>query len=216
MLDLTFEPERIKRAQESIRKRVVIAPYTGKIEFIGGCDVAFGEKYAYGVCVVMKEGEVVEEVWVRTPIDFQYIPGFFFLREAKPVLLAWKKLLVKPDVLIIDGHGIAHPEGAGLASHTGVVLGVPVIGCAKNLLVGEYEPPGEERGSWSPVFYKGKKVGEAVRTRDGVKPVFVSPGHRIDFEASRRIVLKTSKYRIPEPLRLADIESKKKKRIFTS
>jgi deoxyribonuclease V len=117
---------------------------------------------------------------------------------------AIKKLSVKPDVFIFDGQGIAHPRGVGIATHVGVLLGISTIGCAKSVLCGTYKEPGIEKGSWTPLIYNGKKVGVALRTRSGVKPVFVSVGNKIELGQCIEIVLNCcTKYRLPEPIRKA-------------
>jgi deoxyribonuclease V len=128
---------------------------------------------------------------------------------------AIRKLAVIPEVILIDGHGIAHPAGFGIASHLGILLGIPTVGCAKSRLIGEYEEPGHEKGSWTYLYYRGMRVGAVVRTRDKVRPVFVSPGHLADIDSSVEIVMKSvSGCRIPEPLRMADRLSKKMKRDY--
>jgi len=127
-------------------------------------------------------------------------------REAPLLLQAWKKLRYYPDLIYVDGQGIAHPRSMGLAAHLGVLLDIPSIGCAKSPLVGGDPPVGEKRGDYSPLIYKGNEVGVALRTRSGVRPLYVSPGHRIDIRTSIYLVLRACKiYRHPEPLRQAHI-----------
>jgi deoxyribonuclease V len=122
-------------------------------------------------------------------------------------------LKIKPDLILVDGQGIAHPKGIGIASHLGVLLDIPSVGCAKSRLIGEYEEPGLKKGEWSPLKYAGRVVGAVLRTRENVRPLFVSPGHGIDLKTSLGIVLGCAgKYRIPEPLRTADFLSKKIRR----
>ncbi|RME01347.1 MAG: endonuclease V, partial [Calditrichaeota bacterium] len=132
--------------------------------------------------------------------------GLLTFREAPVLLKAFEKLQHAPDVVIFDGQGIAHPQGMGLATHMGLWLGLPAIGCAKSRLVGEFEPPGRERGASSILRHHGVPVGAVLRTRTGVKPVFVSPGHLISIEESLSIVLQAApRYRLPEPVRLAHL-----------
>ena len=120
-----------------------------------------------------------------------------------------------PDLILVDGQGIAHPRGIGIASHIGVLLDIPAIGCAKSRLIGEFVEPGARKGSWSPLVHRGTIIGAVVRTRNDVRPLFVSPGHRVDLQNCLRIVEACSKgYRIPEPLRRAHLLSKEKKRAF--
>jgi deoxyribonuclease V len=141
--------------------------------------------------------------------SFPYIPGMLSFREGPAIISAIKKLSQIPDLIIFDGHGIAHPKGFGIASHIGVILDIATIGCAKSCLVGEYVDPGLRKGQWQYLYYKGKEVGVVLRTRDFVKPIFVSPGHKIDIKSSIDIVLNcVLRYRIPEPLRRADRLSK--------
>ena len=131
-------------------------------------------------------------------------PGLLSFREAPPVIEAFKKLTVRPDVLICDGQGIAHPRRLGLASHIGLWLGLPTIGCAKSWLCGEYQEPGPDRGDWSPMTDAGETIGAVVRTRTRIKPLYVSTGHLCDLESAIAIVLATStKYRQPWTTRLA-------------
>jgi len=136
--------------------------------------------------------------------SFPYIPGFLSFREIPPLLDIFKKISIVPDILFCDGQGIAHPRGFGLASHLGILLDIPAIGCAKSVLVGKYVEPSVTKGSSSPLVYQEQQVGAAVRTRKGVKPVFVSVGHKLCLDDAVKIILQCSpKFRIPEPLRLA-------------
>ncbi len=136
--------------------------------------------------------------------------AFYPYREGPAVIKAISKLNIKPDLVLFDGQGIAHPEGLGIASHIGVLLNTPAVGCAKSRLVGDYIEPGIIKGQYSHLKYRGKTVGAVLRTRNNVRPVFVSPGHMIDQKGAIDIVLKcTGNYRIPEPLRHADRLSKK-------
>jgi len=130
--------------------------------------------------------------------------------EAPALLKALRKLNHKPQLLFVDGQGIAHPRGLGIASHIGVLTGLPSVGCAKGVLVGEAQEPGPARGSWTPLIYEGRVVGALVRTRDGVKPVVVSPGHLITLEEAIEWVLRLSRFRLPEPIRWADRLSKER------
>jgi deoxyribonuclease V len=138
--------------------------------------------------------------------DFPYIPGLLTFREAPMLMKAFYKLKTKPDLLLLDGQGIAHPRSMGLAAHLGLLLGRPAIGCAKSRLFGIYAEPALARGSMAPLKHEGWTVGLAVRTRTGVKPVFVSPGYRMGIENSGQVVLSLCRgYRIPEPLRQAHL-----------
>jgi deoxyribonuclease V len=204
-----------KTIQAALMGRVKIIPLIKAPHFIAAVDAAFsGENVIGAVCVYSyPELTLREEAWAVTESYLPYIPGYLSFREGPAIIEALKKLKTGPDMILFDGQGIAHPKGLGIASHVGVILDKPTIGCAKSRLVGEYEEPGDQKGDWSPLRYNGKTVGVVLRTKDKVKPVFVSPGHRIDLQSSAEIILRcTGKYRIPDPLRRADILSKEAKR----
>jgi len=184
-------------------------------EIIAGVDASFLDDKVIGVACLYKYPDIIplEDAYAVAEIPFPYIPGFLSFREGPVIIEALRKLKVEPHVILFDGQGIAHPKGLGIASHMGVILDIPTIGCAKSRLIGEYKQPGIKKGKASSLKHHGKVVGAVVRTRDHVKPVFISPGHRIDLKASVEIVLKcVSRYRLPEPLRRADFLSKKIKR----
>lgn len=181
------------------------------LELIAGCDVSYSEEdnQMVGAIVVLNARtlEVVDQAWHQMEISFPYIPGLFSYREVPPLLEAFKKLEKIPEVIVCDAHGIAHPRGIGMASHLGVVLDIPTIGCAKKRLVGSFDKGklGVDKGCSEPIKWAGKEVGVALRTRSEVKPVFVSVGHKIDLDSSIGLVLKLcDKYRLPETTRQAD------------
>jgi deoxyribonuclease V len=215
-------PKDIKKArviQEVLKDKVKITPLKKGPKYIAGVDAAFFHNKVIGVACLYKYPDLIltEEVYAVTEALFPYIPGFLSFREGPAINKAIKNLSMKPDVILFDGQGIAHPGGVGIATHIGVLLGIPTIGCAKSRLVGEYEGPGPKKGDWSFLRYKGEIVGAVLRTRDNVMPLFVSPGNRIDLRGSLEIVLSCiCKYRIPEPLRRADFISKKIKREFST
>ncbi|OGO31648.1 MAG: endonuclease V [Chloroflexi bacterium RBG_16_56_11] len=176
--------------------------------FIAGADISVNKfaKTGTGAVVVLSypELEMVEVQVVTDRIEFPYVPGLLTFREAPLVLAAFEKLTLRPDALIVDGQGIAHPRRIGLASHLGLLLGLPTIGCAKSRLLGEYREPDSAAGSFSDLLDDDEIIGAALRTRAGIKPVFVSIGHRIDLPSAIRWTLACCRgYRIPEPLRLA-------------
>ncbi len=139
-----------------------------------------------------------------------YIPTFLAFRELPVILKAYKKLTIEPDLILVDGQGIAHPRFCGVATHLGVILNKPTIGCAKSHLIGEFTMPGGNRGDFSPIKWHNKKIGIVLRTKDNVKPLFISPGNLVDFDDCRRYVLATTLgYRIPEPIRQAHIMAKR-------
>jgi deoxyribonuclease V len=148
--------------------------------------------------------EIVEVKVVEDKITFPYVPGLLSFREAPLILAAFEKITNVPDIVIVDGQGIAHPRRMGLAAHLGLCLGIPTIGCAKSRLCGEYEEPANEQGSRTELLDNGEVIGAVVRTRAGVKPVYVSTGHMIDLEAAINWVEACCRgYRLPEPTRLA-------------
>jgi deoxyribonuclease V len=204
-----------RRIQEILRWKAEIIPLKKAPKKIAGVDAAFFQDKVIGVACLYTYPDItfIEEADSFTKVLFPYIPGFLSFREGQAVIRAIHGLKNKPDVIIFDGQGIAHPRGLGIATHIGGLLGIPTIGCAKSRLVGEYEEPGYKKGKWSFLRYNGEIVGAVLRTKDYVKPLFISPGHRTDLRNSIDITLTCAqKYRIPEPLRMADFISKKIKR----
>lgn len=186
---------------------VKICPLQKKPSLIAGVDASFCGESIIAVASDFHYPSLIHrsDRTARKKARFPYVPGLLSFREGEAFISAIRKLKRKPDVIIVDGQGIAHPLGIGIASHIGVLLGIPTIGCAKTRLVGEHAEPGPKRGHWAPLIYKRKKIGAVLRTRDGVKPVYVSPGHLIDLEASVKIVMQSlTQYRLPEPIRRAD------------
>lgn len=214
----TDDISKAKEIQEHLKRKIKIIPLNKPLSVIAGVDAAFDGKnviavatfYSYPELSLIKDNHVIEEV------KFPYIPGFLSFREGLPILKALSNSPIVPDLIIFDGQGIAHPKGIGIASHIGVILNIPSIGCAKSRLVGEYKEPDIKKGSYENLYYKGKLVGVVLRTRTGVKPVFVSPGHMIDMESSMKIIMDCIlNFRMPEPLRRADSLSKKiKQKIY--
>jgi deoxyribonuclease V len=179
----------------------------GKVvpRIVAGADVSYKGDVARAVVVVMRGLEVLEQVVVDESVPFPYIPGLLSFREIPPLLSAWKKVKTDPDVIIVDGQGVAHPRRVGIASHLGLVLDVPTIGCAKSRLCGEHDEPAPERGAWTPLTHRGETVGAALRTRDRCSVVYVSTGHRISLKSAISVVLDCApRYRLPEPQRFAD------------
>jgi len=147
----------------------------------------------------------VESVALRVEVEFRYVPGLLAFREGPGLLSAFRRLQQQPDLVIFHGHGMAHQRGVGLATHLGVLLDLPSIGCADSLLFGCHQPPEPEKGKWAPIIGdSGEVVGAALRTRTDTRPMLVSIGHRVDLPAAIQMVLDCcSTFRIPEPLRLA-------------
>lgn len=198
--------EMARAVQESLREKVKIKPLQKDIELIAGVDAAFvGDSVtAIASLFIYTKLRPIEDSISTMRSSFPYIPGFLSFREGPAILKALEKLKSKPDLILLDGQGIAHPRGIGIASHIGVILNIPAIGCAKSRLVGEYDEPGMRKGEWTYLYYHGNRVGAVLRTRDNVRPIFVSPGHMVDIESAIDIVMHCVKgFRIPEPLRRA-------------
>ncbi|MEU7928965.1 endonuclease V [Micromonospora sp. NPDC049801] len=196
--------------QEELRPLVdLVGPGPLAPDTVAGLDVAYaesGDLLAAAVTVLDARTLTVVDsaVSVGRPA-FDYVPGLFAFREAPALLAALDAVKTVPDLLVCDGHGLAHPRRFGLACHLGVVTGLPAIGVGKTPLVGEWEAPAAERGAWSALRDGGEVLGRVVRTRDGVKPVFVSVGHRMSLEnATARVLALTPRYRLPETTRTAD------------
>ena len=178
------------------------------IELIAGADVHFPSKGTVRSAVVILTYpglEIVDSSIYEGPCTFPYVPGLLSFREIPPLLEAWKMLRERPDCILCDGQGIAHPRGLGLASHFGLALGIPTIGCAKSPLFGEFEEPGPDRGDTAPIKDPhGKTIGAVLRTRDRTRPLYVSVGHGVSLRKAVSVVLSCStRFRIPEPLRAA-------------
>lgn len=216
--DTIIWPDNLQEArdiQTTLREKVRIIALRKKPEIIAGVDASFLGDKVIGVSCLYTYPEIIplEDAYAFTEVTFPYIPGFLSFREGPVIIEALRKLQIKPHVILFDGQGIAHPKGLGIASHIGVILDIPTIGCAKSRLIGEYKHPGIKKGKASSLKYHGTVVGAVVRTRDNIKPLFVSPGHLVDLKSSVDIVLGCiTKYRVPEPLRRADFLSKKIKR----
>lgn len=175
---------------------------------VAGIDVApcgEGMQKAAAAVLSFPALDLLETAAVKTEIRFPYIPGLLSFREMDAALAALQQLRIQPDLLLCDGHGIAHPRRFGLASHLGVLADLPTIGVAKSRLIGTHEEPAPERGSWTPLIDKGEIIGAVLRTRTAVRPVYVSIGHCVSLETGLRLVLScTRRFRLPETTRAAD------------
>jgi deoxyribonuclease V len=218
--------------QKKLRDKVVLQPLPDNIKLVGGADISYNKfsDVAYAAIVVLRLPEltVVTTSGVVSKMTFPYVPGLLSFRESPSLLEAWEKLTILPDVLMLDGQGIAHPRRFGIACHMGVLLDLPTLGCGKTLLTGKYDEPELEAGNFSPLIHKEEVIGAAVRTKTRVNPVYISPGHLADIPSSIELALrcvkgyvapdqakqlsesaakpdKGSKYRIPEPTRLAHL-----------
>jgi deoxyribonuclease V len=188
--------------QEVLRRKVRIIPLRGDPSYIAGVDAAFSENRVFAAACLYTYPDLtcIEKTQAARKLTFPYVPGYLSYREGPAIIDAVGRLKRRPDVILVDGQGIAHPRRIGIASHLGLLLDIPTIGCAKTRLIGEYRDPAFQI------------IGAVLRTRDGVNPLFISLGHRIDLGSSVRLVLACSRtYRIPEPLRCADQASKRLK-----
>jgi deoxyribonuclease V len=206
-------PHRAMEIQRQLREEVVMLDEIRQVQLVGGADVAYDdEKMVASAAVAVlsfPELELCDSVTARLPLRFPYRPGLFSFRETPAVLEALAGLQRLPDLLFCDGHGYAHPRRFGIACHLGVLTGIPSIGVAKSILTGTHGELRGERGAWVPLSEGGETIGAAVRTRAGVKPVYVSVGHRISLATAIDYVVRCSLYRLPEPARWADRLSRK-------
>lgn len=203
--------EQARALQERLAKDISLQNdvAVADVKLIAGVDVAYAkESDELVAAVVVLESEhltIVEQVTARDHVHFPYIPGLFSFREIPPLLKAFAKLSHQPDIVVCDGQGFAHPRRFGLASHLGLLLDVPTCGCGKKRLIGEFDSVADERGARSELIDHDELVGYALRTQTGIKPVFVSAGHRMTHERACDWILKlTPKYRLPETTRQAD------------
>ena len=192
--------------QRELRDRVSIVPLDRQPQVIAGVDVSVKGGQARAAVVLLSYPDLTpfQATTAERPVSFPYVPGLLAFREGPVVLAALAQLDGRPDVLMFDAQGLAHPRRLGLATHLGVLLDLPAVGCAKSRLCGKHEEPGEKKGCWTPLVDGGEVIGAVVRTRDRVRPVFVSIGHRVDLESSVSLVLAcAARYRLPEPTRWA-------------
>ncbi len=199
-------PAEARRLQNELRTQVVKTDQFGKINTVAGVDIGLKKDIARASVVVLSfpELQVVDSVVTESPVRFSYIPGLLSFREIPPLLTAFTQLQTEPDLVIVDGQGIAHPRRFGLASHLGLILDKPTIGCAKSRLCGQYEEPESEQGSYTYLMDKGEIIGTVVRTRKNVQVVYISIGHQISLDSVRTLTLACCRgYRLPETTRYA-------------
>ncbi|MCG3200439.1 MAG: Endonuclease V [Gammaproteobacteria bacterium] len=204
-----LDPKAAVALQKQLRGRVVGVDRLGPVRTVAGVDVGFTEGGRCTRAAVVVLGfpglEPVSEAVATVPTSFPYIPGLLSFREIPAVLAALARLPGLPDLLLCDGQGYAHPRRFGLACHLGVILDLPCIGMAKTCLIGTYREPSQERTASSPLMDGEERIGAVVRTRGGVRPVFVSIGHRVSLASAIDYVVRcVTRYRLPEPARLAD------------
>ena len=195
--------------QEKLCHQVITEDLFGDIKYVAGVDVSYSNdnRITQGAIAVLSfpELELKEQAIAQRPTSFPYIPGLLSFREIPAILDAFKKLNIIPDLLLCDGQGLIHPRRFGLACHLGVLVNIPSIGVAKSHYIGKYDAVGLEKGNWQPLIYQEKVIGAVVRSRTGVKPIYVSTGHKISWKTAINYVLKcTSKYPLPETTHRAD------------
>ena len=199
-------PAKARAIQQELATEVRLAPLKA-VARVAGLDCAFGGDRVFAAVVAwdVERRQVIERRALSLPVPFPYVPGLLSFREAPALLAALRRLHAPVDALLCDGQGIAHPRRFGLACHLGVLLGLPAVGCAKSRLIGDWAEPGPERGERAPLMQGEERIGTVLRTRTGIKPLFVSPGHLCDFEGAAELVLRCGGgLRLPEPVRLAD------------
>jgi len=198
--------------QRQLAGQVVLEDRFGEIRTVAGVDLGFpkapdGTVLGRAAVVVLRlpDLDLVEERVVQQPVTFPYIPGLLSFREAPVGLATIGSLEQRPDLLLVDGHGLAHPRRFGIACHLGLLLDLPTIGCAKSILVGHAEEPGPDPGDWTPLLHRDETIGAALRTRPKTKLIYVSIGHRVSLASAIALVMQCGRgYRLPEPTRLAD------------
>ena len=203
-----LSPSEARRLQQELASRVVAGPPLdlAGVRHVAGADVSTQGDMAYATVMVLDFPGLtpVEVRGIEAPLSFPYVPGLLSFRELPSVVGALEKVETEVGALILDAQGLAHPRRMGLASHLGIFLDVPTVGCAKSLLVGSFEEPGEQKGSTTDLVHRGEVVGKVLRTRDGVSPVYVSVGNGIDLASSVELVLACcTRYRLPETTRQA-------------
>jgi len=208
MQNWKVNPSEAVQIQQELRNKIVLKKLDKDIQYIAGTDISLNldSDIAYAGIIVLDYGTLQPVAYAAAmgKIDFPYIPGLLSFREIPALMQAWEQLPVQPDVVMVDGHGIAHPRRMGIATHFGLVIDTPTLGCAKKILTGKYAMPLPEKGSYSEIKSREEVLGYALRTRTNVKPVFVSPGHLITHIESLQIAQHCAvKYRLPEPTRLA-------------
>ncbi|MBC7360695.1 MAG: endonuclease V [Candidatus Aminicenantes bacterium] len=204
--------EEADRIQAALLPKLKLIPLKKKPKMIAAADAAFSEHQVIaGVCLFsFPELELLETRVAVEPLTFPYRPGYLSFCEGPAIFKAISRLKHKPELLLLDGQGIAHPRKMGLATFIGILLEIPSIGCAKSILVGQFQDPRIKKGNYSEIVYRGEIMGYALRSRTGAKPIFISPGHLITPQESLNLIqLCLSEYRIPEPLRQAHFLSQK-------
>ncbi|MEO5909804.1 MAG: deoxyribonuclease V [Pelobium sp.] len=205
-----LNPAEAVALQNEMRKSINLTPLNKEIKLIGGADISFNkhEDQVYAGIIVLEypSMKIVSKTALTAIAKFPYISGLLAFREIPALLKVWEQLKQKPDVMILDGQGIAHERRMGIATHFGLLTDIPAIGCAKSKLTGNFNQPENKHFASSPLLYQSETIGFALRTKINCNPIYISPGHKISLEQSLEVVKNCSlKYRIPEPTRLAHL-----------
>jgi deoxyribonuclease V len=212
-----IQPEEAIRCQERLSQHILLSPIFKNIKLIAGVDASYKKQLVIGGIALLKYPEltVLDCDYAVREVNFPYIPGLLTFREGPVLVELFQKIKWNPDIIFFDGQGIAHPKRMGIATHLGLLLNRATIGCAKSHLIGSYHSPDNQKGSYSLLLQKGNIIGAVLRTKNGVKPIFVSPGNGINLEKAIEITLScTTTYRIPEPIRQAHLLVQKIKKDF--
>jgi deoxyribonuclease V len=207
-------PKEAVALQKRLASQVVLTPLPGRISLIAGADVGYSRRHNTAVAVLATYTfpglEFRELVQLHDEISYPYVPGLLSFREVPLMVQTFQLLREQPDVVLCDGQGIAHPRGLGLASHLGLWLNLPTVGCAKTRLVGSHGKVGPKKGQYRSLMHRNNRVGVVLRTRAKVKPLYVSPGHLAEVDSSRKLVVRCClKYRLPEPIRKAHLAAQR-------
>lgn len=204
----TIDTAEAKQLQIQLSQQIEIAALGNEVQTVAGADISFdrGSDVMHAAIIVLKLPglEPIARSLVSDKTTFPYIPGLLAFREMPVLLKAWNQLQVKPDVLIMDGHGLAHPRRMGIATHFGIEVDQPTMGCAKNILTGSHDELGNQKGDYVLLKDRDEEVGMALRSRTNVNPIYISPGYKLSFENSYSIAMKSlTKYKLPRTTRLA-------------
>jgi deoxyribonuclease V len=212
----TLSPKEAIALQKTLAAQVRIQPLPTRLKTVGSADISYSKRSDLLVAVVLSFSwpglDLLESASHVCKAAFPYVPGLLSFREVPPLVEAYRKIGCKPDVMLCDGQGIAHPRRLGFASHLGLYLGIPTVGCAKSRLCGDHDSLPPDKGSSKPLLLDGEQIGLVFRSRNGVKPIYISPGHLSDIPSSMQLISSClRRYRIPEPLRLAHVEANKRR-----
>lgn len=202
-----ISPKKAIQLQQKLKEKVEISPLQKEVETVGGADISFdmGSDVLHAAVVILETPSLnpVARLLISDSITFPYIPGLLAFREMPVLIKAWEQLPIKPDVLILDGHGLAHPRRMGIATHFGIEVDHPTIGCAKSILTGTHAEPRIDKGSSTKLADGDEVIGMALRSRTNVNPVYISPGHKLSFQDAYSVVMQSlTKYKLPKTTRI--------------